>query len=129
MSNEIEVTKEHLTVNYNWRSDYKRKLETKAWYFAGFTSQLEDIIYCDDSVDADTIPLTTVIEEIIWHWTGKLKDPHSAYHEDFTSTQKNNFKQVSNGFLKKYGDKKLAGSQLKYKSKLKFTEDGKVLLK
>jgi len=83
-----------------WRKDYLRKLKTKAWGEVEFTSQMRDVIYCDDDVDDETVPLKTVLEELLFRWD-VLNDPENANYI-FSNYKKRTFKRVTDRFLQKY---------------------------
>ena len=93
-----------------WRQDFKRKLETKAFIEVDLSVHLYNI-YCDDNVDEDTIPLKTVLEEIIWHWIGRLNE---GGHVDssLSNYKKRQYKKVADNFLKKYYDEDIVTSDL-----------------
>ena len=97
-----------------WRKDYLRKLKTKAWSSVDFPSQMYDVIYCDDDVDDKTVPLKTVLEELIWWWY-RLNEPNDGVCNSFNASQKRAYKQVANNFLNKYYDEDLVASYVKPK--------------
>ncbi|MFW6016013.1 MAG: hypothetical protein ACOCRK_06210 [bacterium] len=95
-----------------WRKDYLRKMKTKAWSSVGFPSQMYDVIYCDDDVDDNSIPLKTILEELIWWWY-RLNEPNDGVCKSYSNYQKRAYKQVADNFLEKYYDEDLVADYVK----------------
>jgi hypothetical protein len=88
----------------SWRKAYLRKLETKAWQNVDFDRHMKEVIYVDDEVADETVPLTTVLNELIWYWE-LLNDEASILSKEFNSREKKAFKNVAENFIHKAGSK------------------------
>jgi len=128
----VHLTKHQVNVlkgddGYHWRPMFKRKLKTKSWFRVDFVHYLQEVIYYDDNTNVENIPLATVIEELIWRWV-LLNDKSWGGYNDYSNTEKINFKKVTNNFLDKFGDSELVSkSYLKY-SNIKIDDEGKIKL-
>lgn len=85
-----------------WRKVLKKKMDTKAFQEVGFDETELYPVLTDDGVDMETVPLKTIVEELIWHWAGKLTEPWWCGYEDYSRYQKKRFKAVANNFLKNF---------------------------
>lgn len=84
-----------------WREVFKKKLKTKAFCDTDFTYFIENLMEKEDKT-IDNISLEKVIEEIIWHWNGRLNAYSSMLSGHICGVDKGNFKRVANNFLKRY---------------------------
>jgi len=107
-----------------WREAFKRKLDTKAWEEADFGYAHLEPVFCDDDVDIDTISRLSVIEEIVWHWAGRLTcDGWVGYYE-ISNRKKKAFRRVANTFLKNHAKPEDIEDLPKYVRKHLTVKDG-----
>lgn len=107
-----------------WRKVFNRKMGTKAFIRGDIGAYFDDLPMYDDP----ELTLTRVVEELIWHWIGRLQDSGWCGYDDIPKDHKRQYKVVCNNFLKKYADKELVPDYCLNWGHVKI-EDGKVLLK
>ncbi|MFW5794522.1 MAG: hypothetical protein ACOCV1_03455 [Bacillota bacterium] len=87
----------------NWRKDLNKKMNTKAFIRGDLNAYFDDLPMIED----EKLTLERVLEELIFHWEGRLMSTSWVGYYDISNYEKRQYKKVCNNFLKKYGDKNL----------------------